>query len=137
MSHHNSKVFVIGLNKTGTTSLGKALKILGYRHICCHRIELIEDIIIQKNFDRIYEIADQYDAFEDWPWPLAYRELSQKYPDAKFILTMRKSPEVWFKSLFHHAKLYPSTKHRKLIYGFWNPKRKNKSGSKGKNRKKR
>ena len=65
-----------------------------------------------------YEIADTYESFEDFPWPLMYRELSQRYPSSKFILTVRRSPESWFTSILRQAEGTGPTKAKEIAYGF-------------------
>ena len=50
------------------------------------------------------ERARDYDAFEDLPWCLLYRELDEAFPGSKFVLTVRSSSEVWLRSYRrHHA----------------------------------
>ena len=113
--HH--KVFGIGLNKTGTTTLGQCGEILGFRSTSCDR-DLLEDFVVRKDLSGIRRKAEQYDFFEDWPWPLLYKELDLMFPGSKFILTVRKSEEDWFESLKKHALRTHPTKHcRKLAYG--------------------
>ncbi len=115
-----TKVFGIGLNKTGTTSLGKALEILGFtNHMSC-------DLALTKRWaendlESIFEVARKNNNFEDWPWPLVFTELFDEFNDAKFILTLRKSPEAWYKSLCDHALRTGPTEYRKLIYGYLMP----------------
>lgn len=114
------KIFGIGLNKTGTTSLGKALEILGYNnHITCDW-ELTKSYF-DGNTDQIFSVADKHNNFEDWPWPLLYKELYKKYPESKFILTTRKSSTAWYKSLCKHSIRTGPTEFRKLIYGHYMP----------------
>jgi hypothetical protein len=110
-----SKVLGVGLNKTGTTTLGACLKQLGYRHVTWDRdaFELwragrIEDVL---------ERMDAWDSFEDWPWPLVYRELDRRHPDARFVLTVRKDADSWFESLRKHAERTGPTVFREAIYG--------------------
>ena len=68
--------------------------------------------------DPLFALCDEYTAFQDWPYPLAYRDLFNRYADAKFILTLRKSPEVWLKSLKKHClRAHPKTNSQKLAYG--------------------
>ena len=111
------KVFGIGLNKTGTTTLSKCGEILGFRCKSCDR-ELLEDFRNNK-YDRILKTVREYDFFEDWPWPLAYRTLHKAFPESKFILTVRSSPDVWFKSLcLHSLTTHPENHCRKLAYGY-------------------
>jgi len=88
------KIFGIGLSKTGTTSLAHALEILGYEtrdypglvHYSPGDLTSIDASLL-----------DAYDALTDTPIPSFYRELDVKYPDAKFILTIRDA-EGWLKS---------------------------------------
>ncbi len=117
----NSKVFCIGFHKTGTTSIGKALEILGYKVIgCVHN----KDRQILSNENRIYEIAngflDKYNAFQDNPWPLLYKWLDKKYPSSKFILTIREKFD-WINSVVNHFG-YNDTPMREYIYGVGHPK---------------
>ncbi len=112
------KVFGIGLNKTGTTTLGDCGKILGLRCTGCKK-HLLEDLVLRNDLSGIMEIAEHYDLFQDWPWPLVYKQLDEKFPGSKFILTVRSSESKWFESLKNHALRTHPTKHcRKLAYGF-------------------
>ena len=108
-----SKVFCIGFHKTGTTSLGNALKTLGYKVTGPNGVN---DPDISKN---VYAIADslihEYDAFQDNPWPIIYKYLDEKYPNSKFILTLRDS-NSWIKSQVRHFGPR-ETPMRKWIYG--------------------
>ncbi len=66
-------------------------------------------------------VAERYDSFEDWPWPLIYRQLDERFPDARFILTLRKDPETWLRSLLSHARRTGPTQARELVYGYAMP----------------
>lgn len=88
------KVFGIGLSKTGTTSLAKALEILGYSTKDCLGVNSYSSGDLS-SIDQ--QVLDSYDALTDTPIPSFYRELYQKYPDAKFILTVRDM-DGWLKS---------------------------------------
>jgi hypothetical protein len=112
------KVFGIGLNKTGTSTLAACFQKLGYRHLSVRR-DLLQ-AFREGRLDEVFAEVDQYDAFEDWPYPLMYRELEDRYgPDAKFILTIRKTPMTWLRSLERHSMYTPPKAHcRKLAYGF-------------------
>lgn len=114
------KVFGIGLNKTGTKSLGAALKILGYKdHISCN-YSLTKAWHENKTHSIIAE-AQKYNNFEDWPWPLIYQELYSSFEDAKFVLTKRATDEIWYNSLCKHSLRTGPTEFRKLIYGHYMP----------------
>jgi hypothetical protein len=115
------KVFGIGLNKTGTTTLGKCFELLGLTHTGCSR-ELLEDFRVRGDLRATFEVADRFDSFEDWPWPLLYRELDQKYPGSKFVLTLRRDPQTWLKSLKEMSlRTRPQHHCRKLAYGYHYP----------------
>lgn len=90
-----NKVFGIGWAKTGTTTLGKCLKILGYNHQS-QDLKLVDDIA-KKDLSRIFAVAQFKDSFEDWPWLILYRELDLRFPGSRFILTRRNSND-WISS---------------------------------------
>jgi hypothetical protein len=113
----SSKVFGIGLNKTGTTTLSQCLYLLGHK-AAPYNDTLLEDVCVRKDFSKLNEWVDQYDSFEDWPYPLIFEELDRMYPGSKFILTTRKSPETWVNSLKKHSlTTHPLNHSRKLMYG--------------------
>ncbi len=118
MNNMPTKVFCIGFHKTGTTSLAIALEELGYKVTGPNSTN---DPNISEN---VYQMADelvqQYDAFQDNPWPIIYQELDQKYPGSKFILTIR-STESWIESQLKHFGTQ-ETQMRKWIYGVGAPK---------------
>jgi hypothetical protein len=90
-----NKVFGIGWAKTGTTTLGKCFRILGYNHQS-QRMDLVRDVM-QGNFERVRLVVSQQDSFEDWPWIILFRELDTMFPNSKFVLTTR-DPEKWLRS---------------------------------------
>ena len=89
------KIFGIGFHKTGTTSLGEALKVLGYNVTGPNWIN--QGNIGRTHLARCRALSHDFDAFQDNPWPLVYREMDAMWPDAKFILTMRDS-QKWIES---------------------------------------
>lgn len=111
-----TKVFGIGLHKTGTTTLGACFKALGYKHLSCRKDLLVK--LREGAFEEIYSEIDKYETFEDWPYPLMYRELAARYPDAKFVLTLRKDAETWLRSFHKHSlRRSPTRNAQKLAYG--------------------
>ena len=84
-----NKIFVIGFHKTGTKSLASALKKLGYRVTGPNGIE--DPDIADNVYSMAYTLVEQYDAFQDNPWPIIYKEIDKRYPESKFILTLRDS----------------------------------------------
>jgi hypothetical protein len=110
------KVFGLGLNRTGTTTLGTCLKRLGYKHVSCDPGYV--SLYVQGEFDRLMEIMKKFESCDDLPWPLMYQQLHGKHKDrARYILTTRKSPEVWLNSVIKKSKVEPISYMRKVIYG--------------------
>jgi 3'(2'), 5'-bisphosphate nucleotidase len=94
MHTHTTKVFGIGLSKTGTTSLARALEILGYKT----RDFLGVTSYIAGDLSSIdLREIDENDAFTDTPIPSFYKQLDEKYPNSKFILTTRNMDD-WLRS---------------------------------------
>ena len=113
------KSFGIGLNKTGTKTLGECFNILGFNNHS-YNLELLWHYE-RGELGPVFSIADQFESFEDWPWPLLYKQLDQRYPDARFILTLRRDAETWFDSLCRHAQRTGPTEARRIAYGYEMP----------------
>jgi Sulfotransferase domain len=88
------KIFGIGLSRTGTTSLNKALEILGYKSF--HFPPLV----------RILDIMEEYDAATDTPVAVCYPMLDKLFPGSKFILTVR-DPNSWRRSVTSSLSIWP------------------------------
>jgi hypothetical protein len=95
------KIFGIGLNKTGTTTLGTCLKQLGFRHTSWS-LPLLEQVAVGE-FEGLLQTVASHDSFEDWPYPLVFEVLDHHFPGSRFILTRRSSPERWLCSFKAHA----------------------------------
>jgi hypothetical protein len=101
------EVIGAGFGRTGTMSLKVALEDLGFGP-CYHMIELFE----HPEHLELWEAASQgkpvdweelfsgYRATTDWPACSFYKELIERYPDAKVILTVR-DPERWYESTYN------------------------------------
>jgi len=101
------KIFCVGHNKTGITSLGVFLKNIGYRLNDQFEAEKRITCWSQRDFSWIKEYCDRYEAFKDVPFSLpdTYKICDVAYPDSKFILTIREEKE-WFQSLLRfHEKI--------------------------------
>lgn len=109
------KVVGIGLNKTGTKTLGDCLKAWGLRHLSFSAEAF--DQWVRGDVEAVLALAAGHDSFEDWPWPLLYRELDQRFPGSRFILTRRRSAQVWFDSICGHAERTGPTRFRERVYG--------------------
>jgi len=109
------KIVGIGLNKTGTTTLGVCLRYWGLNHISFSAKGF--DVWRERDIDRLMRWVGMFDSFEDWPWPLIYPQIDQAFPGSKFILTRRADPQVWYASLCKHALRTGPTRFRAEIYG--------------------
>lgn len=102
------KVFCIGYNKTGTTSLEQVFQDFGYRTGKQADAELLIDDWARRDFRRIVEYCKTADAFQDVPFSLdfTYQILDHAFPGSKFILTVRNSADEWYSSLvWFHSKI--------------------------------
>jgi hypothetical protein len=95
-----------GFGRTGTLSMKGALEILGFGP-CHHMMTVIADPE-QKSIWRAAAAKggppdwdEAYAGFRsavDWPTAYYWRQLSEYFPDAKMLLTIR-SPESWYGSM--------------------------------------
>ena len=122
----DTKIFGIGLSKTATTSLHRALQMLGYESVhapakylrlrmgpfartaaeffsvCCNladseRCPSRERVYAGARLEMDYPRLERIDAFSDIGFALFYRELDAKFPGSKFVLTTRRKEE-WLES---------------------------------------
>ncbi|MGY8640250.1 MAG: sulfotransferase [Verrucomicrobiales bacterium] len=102
----SSKVFVIGANKTGTTSLGDFLNRNDYKLGCQKTAEDLFESWKARDWGPIIDYCNQSTAFQDIPFSLDYTyiALDSSFPNSKFILSTRKDSEVWYKSLYSHLQ---------------------------------
>jgi len=128
------KIFCIGFNKTGTTSLQKLfnkenlLSPLDY-----YTFEQWLDYYISKKYsiciDLIKKRYNSYNFFQDIPFsfPHFYKELYKEYPNAYYILSVRNNSEEWYSSLMRYYKLriknfntslFPTTPNEHYIYKY-------------------
>jgi hypothetical protein len=93
-----------GFGRTGTLSLKVALEQLGLGP-CAHMMPLIGDEERSQLFSRaaagdeasLDKALDGYRSTVDWPGVYFWKELIEKYPNAKVILSVR-DPEKWYAS---------------------------------------
>jgi hypothetical protein len=101
----------IGLHKTGTSSLTSALDRLRFVRGGTLKFDLPECE---------YYIGDYMNIPKD-----KYQELDERFPDAKFILTIRDDVDVWYTSMVRYSKKFKNNriikKHRRSMYGAETP----------------
>jgi len=111
------KVIGIGFHKTGTTTLKAALTSLGF-NVQGVKKELAT-ALFKDDLESVFKLTQGYDAFQDNPWPLLYKEIDKWYPNSKFILTIRDK-ERWIRSVVNHFG-QKHTEMRRWIYGVGHP----------------
>ncbi len=113
------KIFGIGLQKTGTTTLAVCLHKLGYRHMSYNHKAIFA--LRDNRMDALRAITQKFDSFDDEPWAHSYRSLYEWYPDGLFILTKRKSSEAWYNTFCTHCRRIPHNDHRSYFFGYEQP----------------
>lgn len=99
LTERNKQMVVgVGLPKTATTSLCDALTMLGYRTIHYPPICTFEGKDVRMRWPWW---MSGYDAMADLPAAVLYRELSERFPNARFILTLRDL-DAWLGSSEKH-----------------------------------
>lgn len=108
------QVIAVGLSRTGTESLCRALSTLGYDHVY-HGFDFLKQSdqvhpwvqLLERKIDSPWSeiMAQDFDgiighcaAVTDLPCSALAPELVAAFPDAKVILNQRKDPDAWFKS---------------------------------------
>ncbi len=105
------RVIGAGVGRTGTFSMKLALEELGFGP--CHHMEEVDErspreialwlAAARGTVDWEVNYAG-YSAAVDWPTAAFWRELAEAFPDAKFLLTVRR-PEDWYRSF--SETIYP------------------------------
>ena len=117
------KIFGVGFHKTGTSSLHRAFGMLGYRaihgdgtgskHGGDEGVSLIRQI---QSGDYDLATLSLYDAFTDNPYFTIWRQLAEKFPEAKFILTERDEAE-WLNSCVRYYRGRRTRPMREWMFG--------------------
>jgi len=88
------QVLGVGLPRTGTMSLCRALRILGY-----NTVHYSPERAIQAGMEQSWRVYDDVDAAADFPAALQWKELDFLYGPLKLILTIREPRDSWFASI--------------------------------------
>lgn len=119
------KIFGIGFNKTGTTTLEKVLVDLGYNIPDQASQELLLTHDVENGrFHNFKEFLNDYDFFQDRPFSQnhTYIACDLLFPNSKFILTIRDEDE-WFKSIYNfHKKIFGFTDKSEISESFFKGK---------------
>ena len=95
-----NKIFGIGRSRTGTSSLDKALNLLGIKsfHVAS---KLTEYIKINKELGySLLHGLERFRGYSDHPIDWLYKELDKMYPGSLFIYTRRDDREAWVRSMW-------------------------------------
>jgi hypothetical protein len=104
------KIFCIGYNKTGTTSLTEFMRINGFLIAPQTPFEYNLNSYIYGNNSTFIEMIKNdyynYTFFQDVPFSLPnfYKTLDQEFENSKYILTVRNNPDQWYNSLISYHK---------------------------------
>jgi hypothetical protein len=93
-----TRVFGIGYQRTGTTSLAKAFEIFGFDSFHFESGNKARDIYDEMLASGRSTTLERYYALCDSPIPLLYKQLDKAYPGSKFILTVRHE-QRWLDSV--------------------------------------
>mmetsp|Transcript_116141 Transcript_116141/g.237548 ORF Transcript_116141/g.237548 Transcript_116141/m.237548 type:complete len:263 (+) Transcript_116141:83-871(+) len=100
---HGLKLLAVGAPRTGTQSLYTAMHILNMKtlhsgycrpHGC--RVAAQQYLFEGGPVEPAVEMFKDYDVAIGEPWQLLYPEVMERFPEAKFVLTMQPSPEQWY-----------------------------------------
>lgn len=121
--NNRTKIFGIGMPKTGTTSLHAALQILGFRSLHFPHDPVTVAELRAGNYR--LSVLNHYDALSDVPISAIFAQLDQVYPNSRFILTVR-DVNGWIESCrnawFNQSDAVPEPGtmrefYRTLLYG--------------------
>ncbi|GAB5538580.1 MAG: hypothetical protein Salg2KO_06830 [Salibacteraceae bacterium] len=105
-----AKIFCIGFNKTGTSSLAKLFEGLGYKVAQQYPGELLARNCSKGDYQPLFDFVRQEGQFfQDVPFSMmgVFIPLAEEFPDSKFILSIRDDASVWYTSLVeYHSALF-------------------------------
>lgn len=100
-----TRIFGIGMHKTATTSLAKALQTLGFNTAHWESPKWAKNIVQEMDRDQRSLTLEGYYCLTDMPIGYLFVELDRAYPGSKFILTIRDESE-WLQSARAHWERY-------------------------------
>lgn len=123
------KCFVVSLHRCGTRSVTELFETLGLRAVhwpVRNNGFRLQPKIAGRETDRTYvldviePVINKSDALTDVPIPVLYRELSERYPNAKFLL-VRRRPADWIRSVRKHIGERPFRPYERVQYWHYFP----------------
>lgn len=115
---NKQKIICVGLNKTGTTSFEKDLKSFGFRFPpTTHGTLRVTADIYHNSYHSLFQMLDspKFDAYQDLPFslPKVYQKMYKYRPNDIYVLTIRKNPQSWVKSVLNHYSWLLNSKNPK------------------------
>lgn len=110
------RVLGLGLPKTGTTTLALMMQRLHYNRLEYDGAALLE--VAEGRVADALARTGRYEFVRDMPWCLLWEAYLARYPDARFVQTLRSNERDWLNSLRRH---YASP----LNYGYESPTKEN------------
>lgn len=102
------KIFCVGCNKTGTTSIENVFNSLGLTIGNQRQAELLVFDWAKRDYRRLVNYCRSAEAFQDMPFSMhgTFQVVDEAFPGSKFILTVRSNVDEWFESLVRfHSKI--------------------------------
>jgi hypothetical protein len=96
-----TRIFGIGMHKTGTSSLHAALQILGFDSAHWKSVRWAKKLWMEMAEEGRSLTLEKHYSLSDLPIPMLFQKLDASYPGSKFILTIRNE-ESWLKSVKNH-----------------------------------
>jgi len=111
---HRLKILCVGWQRTGTTSLWRALELLGVTdsHIGYSKDHL-KSVAYGSKVKPMRRLLASESA-SDCPWSLLYKEVYEVLPATKFILTTRLNQDIWYDSF---VRFGVTARSKKALYG--------------------
>jgi hypothetical protein len=106
--NEQTRIFGIGLSRTGTVSLTRALEQLGIRARHYPNDAATQEELRHGRYS--LSILTETQALLDIPVSPYYAQFDALYPEARFILTTRPE-DSWLESMENHFRLYVEQRH--------------------------
>ena len=104
-----NKIFCVGYNKTGTTTIETVLRFYGYSLPNQRQQEIrLTQNVFATDYKEFISFVSQFDAFQDMPFSQGstYVAADALFPNSKFILTERDSQEWFYSMVKFHEKIF-------------------------------
>lgn len=100
---YNAKVFCVGYNKTGTTTIGKSFELLGLRNLSFNE-RVWRDYYKKGKLDKVIAYVARFESTDDLPFLKAgmIPLLDKAFPGSKFVY-LRRDEQSWMQSMENWA----------------------------------